>query len=384
MNDQNPRWIVVIIIASLLSALLGGLSGGWLVYSNLKYPGVTSLSSSSEPATAPPSPTPPKIQLSSLDFNTTITEAVKATSPSVVTVLGTIPGQVTFFGRAPDQQVSGSGVIISQDGYVVTNNHVVEDAKEVAVILAGGTHLEAKIIGTDRFADLAVLKVEGDSIPSAAPFGNSENLSPGETVIAIGSPLGKFKNTVTVGVVSATDRRLKVSENYQMEGLIQTDAAINEGNSGGPLINLAGEVIGINTIVVRGGVSTIAEGLGFAIPSNRVRVIAEQIIEKGYFARPYLGISWEWITPGIADAYNLPVEWGAYVSDVGQNSPAAKGGLREGDIIVQFGSRNLDNNNPFINALYDHSPGDEVTLLVKRGEDAVELTITLSEQPGMQ
>lgn len=380
-SGSKTRWIVGLILLALLSSAAGGLSGGWVVYHTLKDRGKPD--PSLPQGLSPGRPTPSQMHVSSLDITTTITEAVERTSPAVVTVLGTIPGQITFFGRAPDQQVTGSGVIISPDGYIVTNNHVVEDAKGVKIILAGGSQLPANIVGTDKFADLAVLKVEGETMAEAASFGNSDSLSPGETVIAIGSPLGKFKNTVTLGVVSATDRSLKVSENYQMEGLIQTDAAINEGNSGGPLINLAGEVIGINTIVVRGGASTIAEGLGFAIPSNRVRAIAGQIIEKGYFARPYLGINWEWITPGIADAYDLPVDWGAYVSEVGENSPAARGGLQAGDIIIQFGDRKLDDNNPFINALYDHSPGDRVTLVVKRHGKTTEITITLSEQPAV-
>jgi 2-alkenal reductase len=169
-----------------------------------------------------------------------------------------------------------------------------------------------------------------------------------------------------------------------MEGLIQTDAAINQGNSGGPLINLAGEVIGINTLIVRGGASAVAEGLGFAIPANRAKVIAEQIIEKGYFSRPYLGINWEWITPGIAAAYNLPAEWGAFISQVAPDTPASQAGLQEGDIIVQFGDRQLNENNPFINALYDHSPGDQVTLTVKRNGETAEVEVTLAEQPSVQ
>jgi 2-alkenal reductase len=167
-----------------------------------------------------------------------------------------------------------------------------------------------------------------------------------------------------------------------MEGLIQTDAAINQGNSGGPLFNLKGEVIGINTLIVRGGVSTAAEGLGFAIPSNKAKVVSEQIIQQGYFARPYLGIRWEWITPGIADAYSLPVEWGAYISGVADNTPAEEAGLQEGDIIVQFGDRELNENNPFINALYDHSPGEKVNLSVIREQETVEIEVTLGEQPG--
>lgn len=384
MNQDNLRWVVLIIIASLLSGIAGGAAGGVLVSRSQKRGQRTQLQENITPTPVPrPTATSRALQLSTLDYSTTITNVVEETSPAVVTILGTIPGELTVFGRAPDQQVSGSGVIFSSDGHVITNNQVVEDAKKVSVILAGGSQLPAEIVGTDKFSDLAVLHVDKNKIARAATFGNSENLSPGETVIAIGSPLGKFKNTVTVGVVSAMDRSIRVSENYQLEGLIQTDAAINQGNSGGPLINLAGEVVGINTLIVRGGTSAGAEGLGFAIPANRAKAIAEQIIKRGYFARPYLGVNWEWITPGIADAYNLPVDWGAYISEVGQDSPAQKAGLRKGDIIIKFGERTLNNNNPFINALYDHSPGEKVTLTVKRKGETLKLEVILAERPSV-
>lgn len=385
MNWKKTTWILLIFLVGLASAGLGGLAGGYYAYTRLDQIGAPeSAPLETQTPTIPPTPTPGPLEISTVDYASRITDVVEKTSPAVVTVLAKIPGQMTFFGQEPDQEVSGSGVIISSEGYIITNNHVIENAKEVEIILPGGSRIPAMIMGTDTFADLAVLKIEGDNVTSPASFGNSEMLSPGETVIAIGSPLGKFQNTVTVGVVSATDRNLRITENYQMEGLIQTDAAINQGNSGGPLINLAGEVIGINTLIVRGGASAVAEGLGFAIPSNRAKVIAEQIIEQGYFSRPYLGINWEWITPGIAAAYNLPSEWGAFIFQVAPDTPASQAGLQEGDIIVQFGDRKLDENNPFINALYDHSPGDRVTLTVKRNGETIEVEVTLAEQPSVQ
>ncbi|MFO8037750.1 MAG: trypsin-like peptidase domain-containing protein [Anaerolineales bacterium] len=385
MNWKKTTWILLILVVGLASTVLGGLAGGYYAYARLDQIGTTeSAPPETQTPTLPATPTPGPAEISSVDYASRITDVVEKTSPAVVTVLAKIPGQMTFFGQEPDQEVSGSGVIISSDGYIITNNHVIENAKEVEIILPGGSRIPAIIMGTDTFADLAVLKIEGDNVTSPASFGNSEMLSPGETVIAIGSPLGKFQNTVTVGVVSATDRSLRITENYQMEGLIQTDAAINQGNSGGPLINLAGEVIGINTLIVRGGASAVAEGLGFAIPSNRAKAIAEQIIEQGYFSRPYLGINWEWITPGIAAAYNLPAEWGAFISQVAPDTPASQAGLQEGDIIVQFGDRKLNENNPFINALYDHSPGDQVTLNVKRDGETIEVEVTLAKQPSVQ
>ncbi len=385
MNGKKTTWIITVLLVGFASAVLGGLAGGYYTYTRLDQVNPTeSAPLETQAPTLSPTSTQRPVQVSTVDYATRITEVVEKTSPAVVTILAKIPGQITFFGQEPDQQVSGSGVIISSDGYIITNNHVVEDAKEVEIILPGGSRIPAEIVGTDQFADLAVLKIEGDKATSPASFGNSEMLSPGETVIAIGSPLGKFQNTVTVGVVSATDRSLRISENYQMEGLIQTDAAINQGNSGGPLIDLDGEVIGINTLIVRGGASAVAEGLGFAIPSNRAKAIAEQIIDKGYFSRPYLGINWEWITPRIATAYNLPVEWGAFISQVAPDSPASQAGLQEEDIIVQFGERKLNENNPFINALYDHSPRDQVMLTVIRDGKTIEIEVTLAEQPSIQ
>jgi 2-alkenal reductase len=316
------------------------------------------------------------------DIETPITEAVEKVGPAVVTVIGKIPGQNTVFGQTDDYPVSGSGVIISEQGYILTNNHVVADTIEVAVIFADGSQLSAEIVGADLFSDIAVLKVDG-RIPALAPLGNSDALKPGETVIAIGSPLGDFKNTVTVGVISATGRSLDIDENYQMEGLIQTDAAINQGNSGGPLVNLAGEVIGINTLIVRGGNfgSAVAEGLGFAIPANTVQAISQQLIEKGYVAYPYLGVRWQWITPNIAYRYGLPVEAGSYVSNVEPNSPAAKSGLEAGDIIIGLDGETLDEDHPFINVLYDFSPGDTIILEIVRGQETLRLPVTLGEHP---
>ncbi len=285
---------------------------------------------------------------------------------------------MTFFGASADQQVSGSGIIVSADGYILTNNHVVESTNQLNVILNDGAELPARLISTDVFADLAVIKVEGQ-MPAVVTLGNSDQLKPGETVIAIGSPLGDFRNSVTVGVISATGRTLDTGNGYQMENLIQTDAAINQGNSGGPLVNLAGEVVGINTLVVRGsGVSsTVAEGLGFAIPSNTAQVIAEQIIQTGHFARPYLGVQAQTINPQIAARYNLPVQWGAYITQVATNSPADAAGLQAGDIITRIGDQQLGENTSYVNALFTYSPNQSVTVEYYRGNQSHQVTVTL-------
>lgn len=319
------------------------------------------------------------VSVSYSDISTTITQVVERVGPAVVTVVGTTSGQMTFFGYSGDQEVSGSGFIITSDGYIITNNHVVEDTQDVRVILSDGSELPASVVSTDSFADLAVLKADG-VMPGVAVLGNSDNLKPGETVIAIGSPLGDFRNSVTVGVVSATGRSLDTGNNYQMENLIQTDTAINSGNSGGPLVNLAGEVIGVNSAVVRGsGNSAIAEGLGFAIPSNTALLISQQIITKGYFSRPYMGVSIQQIDPSIASRYDLPVQWGAYVTRVGAGSPAGNAGIQQGDIIVRIGDKVFSENTKFVNALFAFQPGDVVEVEVMRNNQKMIFQVTLTE-----
>lgn len=365
MSSRISLYLFGLAIIAGISALLGTVAGGVIVYSYLQSretPQVISIQS--------PEPEQVTLNISSAELETAITNAVEEVGPAVVTVVG------VSFG----QPVSGSGVIISPEGYILTNNHVVADTTRVAVILADGTEIPANIVGTEMYADLAVLQAQGE-FPAVANLGNSETLKPGETVIAIGSPLGDFVNTVTVGVISATGRVLDTGNGFLMEDLIQTDAAINQGNSGGPLVNLAGEVVGINTLVVRGSgfSNTIAEGLGFAIPINIARVVAEQILEKGYFARPYLGIRWQPITPRMSSAFGLPVEWGTYVSDVISQSPAQKGGIREGDIITHIGNIALDEDHTFINTLFAHEPGEEIPISLVRGDQLMDVIVTLGE-----
>ncbi len=258
-------------------------------------------------------------------------------------------------------------MIISLDGYILTNNHVIENTDSVSVVFANGDELPAKVVGTDLFSDLAVLKAQGQ-MPAKAVLGNSDTLIPGEMVISIGSPLSDLKNTVTMRVVSATGRSIDAGNGYRLIDLIQTDAAINHGNSGGPLVNLNGKVIGINTLMFRGSGlgSDVAEGLGFAIPSNTVKAVADQIIQKGYFSRPYLGIQGQWIDPSIASIYGLPVQWGVYITQKDANRPAQKAGLLRVDIITRIGETTLDDGHPYINALYQHASGETVKLEVVR------------------
>ena len=308
-------------------------------------------------ASAPP--VPEQSVSVDMDVNTSGTEVVSEVGPAVVTVINHLPSRITIFGGQVESTASGSGVIISSQGYIVTNNHVVDGAESLTVVLADGTKLDADLVGVDTYADLAVLHV-GSTMPAVASWGNSDSLKAGEPVIAIGSPLGNFTNTVTMGVISATDRAIEVDSNYMLEGLIQTDAAINQGNSGGPLLNLGGQVIGINTLIVRGGGSAVAEGLGFAIPSNTAKAIVDQLIQYGKVARPYLGIRWVWITPSIANRYNLPVDHGIYLTEIDPSGPAGKVGLEQGDILLSANGQVFDTDPPFQNVLFRFVPGDRV------------------------
>ncbi|MBN1372904.1 MAG: trypsin-like peptidase domain-containing protein [Anaerolineaceae bacterium] len=377
MSWKRVFYAFVVMVVAGVSALGGALAGGLAVYRvalmNQTVPALA------DQAVSAGTPSPNQLVVDSTNIETSITQAVQKVGPAVVTVVGTVPGQMTFFGQASDSTVSGTGFFISQDGYLLTNNHVVEDATDLSVILSDGTQVPASLIGTDIYADLAVLKTES-SAPAWVTLGNSDEMDPGETVIAIGSPLGEFMNTVTTGVVSATGRTIDTGYGYQIENLIQTDAAINQGNSGGPLLNLAGEVVGINTLVVRNSQSgTVAEGLGFAIPTNTAAVVAEQIIQQGYFSRPYLGAQWQAINPNIAARYDLPAEWGVYLTDVVSGSPAAKAGLQRGDIIVKIGDTTLNEGTSFLNVLYAFQPGDQVNFTVMRGRSEETLTVTLGE-----
>jgi len=378
MNIKRIIYTLFIMFIAGASALAGVAVGGYATYRAVQQ-------RASLPAPIqqiiPANNTNPNqtIVINNTDVETAVTKSVQKVGPAVVTVVGTVPGQQTFFGVTGDQTVSGSGFFINDQGYVLTNNHVIDGTKQVKIVLADGTEQSASIVGTDPYSDIAVLKTDG-KIPAVAALGNSDKLDPGEAVIAIGSPLGNFKNTVTVGVVSATGRSIDTGNGYQIEDLIQTDAAINHGNSGGPLVDLAGEVIGINTLVVRNsGMGDVAEGLGFAIPVNTAQVIAQQIIQQGYFSRPYMGIQFQPINPDIAAQYNLPAKWGVYVTKVVGGSPASDAGLKENDIITKVGDVALDETHSYVNTLFTFKPGNQITLTVLRNGKETQLQITLGE-----
>ena len=311
---------------------------------------------------------------------------VKSVGPAVVTVINNVgASQERSFGMGSPTAL-GTGVIIDNRGYIVTNNHVIENQQSLEVIFSDGKRASATLVGADPFSDLAVVKVDG-TVPAVARFGDSDKLEPGEPVVAIGSALGDFKNTVTVGVVSGLHRDLEESGATALQDLIQTDAAINHGNSGGPLLNLAGAVVGINTAVVRGaGLGDVAEGLGFAIPSNTVERVAEQLIDDGSVSRPFLGVSYMEITPQIKSYYELSQDEGIFVTEVVAGSPAAKAGIVANSIITRFDGVELGGDTSLVELLMQHEIGDSVKVTVVPPDTTQEneVTVVLGERPSDQ
>lgn len=373
--------VMLLIVGLLLGAVGGGVAGGLVATNAIRAELASKPTATTAAAAVPVVP----VAASSADSNAAVA-AVQKVQPAVVTVINTMPPQRTFgfFGQSTTQQPtsSGSGVIISPQGYIVTNNHVVDGYQSLEVIYADGSRAPATLVGTDQYADVAVIKVEG-AVPAVAQLGDSNSLRIGETVIAIGSALGDFKNTVTQGVVSAVGRSLDTGDGFSLENMIQTDAAINHGNSGGPLVNLAGQVIGINTAIVRGSAFSgdVAEGLGFSIPSATVSEIASQLISKGYFDRPFLGIRWQAITPEIAKANGLPMDWGVYVQFVEAGSAADQAGLATGDIITTIGQYDINDTNTFFSVLNRHKVGETVDLKVWRNGQTIDLQATFMSRP---
>jgi 2-alkenal reductase len=317
-----------------------------------------------------------------------VVDVVQRTSPAVVTVVNTLDASdaapqpfLPLQPAQPDQpqRSTGSGVIIDDAGYIVTNHHVIEGQRALAVIFFDGSRRSATLVGSDPLMDLAVLKVEGD-IPGAAPLGDSSTLQPGETVIAIGSPLGDFRNSVTVGVVSALNRSLGGDA---PDGLIQTDAAINRGNSGGPLLNLRGEVVGINTLVVRGsGFSGVqAEGLGFSVPSSVVGRVADALIAEGKVSYPFLGVTFTMIDAQAAFEQDLPVQAGALVREVQADGPAALAGVQPGDVITTLEGQRVGVDGQLRALLLGYAPGDTVVVDVWRNGETRAMRVTLGERP---
>lgn len=301
----------------------------------------------------------------------TIPDIYDRTSPTVVSIISTAKGNTL----QPGASSSGSGVILTKDGYIVTNNHVIDGASIITVKTIAGQSLTAKIVGADEKTDIAVLKVDCDKELPYAEIGNSAALRVGDLAIAIGNPLQEeLVSTLTVGYISAIDRTMVIDQRQMT--MIQTDAAINPGNSGGALINEYGQVIGITTAKQTG---YDVEGLGFAIPSNEAVPIIESIIEHGYVTgRPLVGITGINVTEAIAQANDLPI--GVYVDSVIKGGAAEKGGIQQGDVILKFDGKNVKSVDE-INAIRDeHKVGDKIDVNISRNGKKMKCTIVLQEE----
>lgn len=375
-RNRNSTWLagcLVVAVCLLIGATVGSLAG--YVVAARVMAGTQAAASSGqaqiEPILAGVTLANPSGSAGSVPQEIVINDQ----SSSVGAVAKVLPAVVTVIAQGVQGFGSGTGVFISAEGYVVTNNHVVEGAGELAVIYAQGGRAPAKLVGTAADFDLAVLKVEG-LVPGVAAWGDSSALPLGAHVLAIGSALGEYQNTVTSGVLSGFNRELG-----GLRGLLQTDAAINSGNSGGPLINLAGQIVGINTAVVRGdGFSAAAEGLGFAIPSNVAETVVQRLIKTGDAKPSFLGIQYKELNPQLANEQQLTISQGALLEEVVSGSPAALAGLKAGDVIVGVNGQVLDDRHPLVSLLVEHVAGETITLDILRTGQTFQTQLTLGER----
>jgi S1-C subfamily serine protease len=336
------------------------------------------------------------------DDRLTVSEIYARAAPGVVQITSTaaVSENPTLFPldqQAVPEQALGSGFVIDKTGHIVTNYHVIEGAEEIEVSFSNQDTLSATIVGSDPSTDIAVLRVQSSS-RGLAPlaFGNSDTVRVGDSVVAIGNPFG-LRRTATAGIVSAVQERTITAPNgYPIDHVIQTDAQINSGNSGGPLLNAEGEVIGVNSQIARADGSSGNVGIGFAVPSNTVKEVVAQLVSTGRVDRAYLGISGSTITPELARVFRLPVDEGVLVEGVSPGSAAAKAGLKGGttdvvvageshvlggDVIVAVGGKRVGSTDELRDALASRKPGQTVNVQIHRGTKIVTLAVKLGSQP---
>jgi len=368
---RGPGTGMIVAIALVAGIFSGSLSG--VAVSNLLRPVPTT--------SGQQTPSGSNVSSVHIDESSAVIKAVTDAMPAVVTIRSTTTGGV--FGGSSG---SGSGFIFNSNGWILTNRHVVQGASALQVVFNDTSTAPATIYGIDTVTDLAIVKVDLANLPTI-PIGSSADLQPGQLAIAIGNPLGNFENTVTTGVISGLGRQIRAgdatqSSSEQLSNLIQTDAAINPGNSGGPLLNSAGQVIGVNTAV-----SQDAQGIGFAIPIDIARPLMDLAVAGKPLARPWIGVRYVAITRQLADQQSLPVETGALIStDTNQpavvpGSPAADAGLQAGDIVVAVDGQSVDRDHDLSTRLLPHMPGDAVVLSILRNGKSENVTVTLGTFP---
>ncbi len=308
-----------------------------------------------------------------------ISAVASKVGPSVVSIVTKEQLQTSL--GAQTQEGAGSGIIISSDGYILTNKHVISGGGQLSVIASDGTVYDnARVVGTDPLNDLAFIKLSGVSNLTAATLGDSSSVRIGQKVVAIGNSLGEYQNTVTSGIISGAGRPVSAQDGNSVENLtdlLQTDAAINPGNSGGPLVNLSGQVIGINTAVAQD-----AQSIGFSIPINSAKGIIKNLLKTGQVQRAYVGVNYITITPEVAKQYNLSVKKGAYViadrgSSVVSGSPAAKAGIKDKDIITKVGDIEVGERGSVASLISEYTLGDQVPLTILRDGKQMTVMVTL-------
>lgn len=370
----------------IFTALVAGIIGAFMVIMAVKFTGLGVALVNPPPI----SPAPPQIQVNQLsvgDFEKATIDVVNRVGPSVVMITtNTVVEDFDFFSGPEVKNIQGlgSGVVYRQDGYILTNNHVVNGlpgmANKIMVVLSNGNSYAARVIGVDSQTDLAVLKISDLNLPVPA-WANSDRVQVGQIAIAIGNPLAEnLKNTVTSGVVSAKGRNVVVSGENQLRNMLQTDASINPGNSGGPLLDSKGDIIGINTAIAEN-----SQGIGFAIPSNTVKSVADQLISKGYVSRPGLGIAYvQFNQNNVVILENmirrrLPVKKGIFIAKVIKGSSAEKAGLEPGDIIVKLNGQPVEEADLIREAIAKYPIGTKLGLEYYRGDNLKQTTARIGE-----
>lgn len=360
-DTGGGRGFVKFLAGAAVGALVGALVAGGLVYLNDDDSTTTTPAASSTPA-----------QNTSLDEDgpLDVSGILTKVQPAVVTVRSTLGGEI----GGPTGEGEGSGFIVSDDGIIVTNAHVVAGADEVEIDFDDGETREATVVGTDTDNDLAVLDVEATGLP-VVELGDSDALVVGDSVVAIGNALGlEGEPTVTTGIVSAVGRAIDTGDGAALESTIQTDAAINRGNSGGPLLNAQGQVVGINTAIAD---PSFAQGVGFAIAIEQAKPVIETL-RKGTF----LGVNTLSVDETVAEAEGLSVDAGALVASVEEGSPADQAGVREGDVIVEVDGMTIERNVDVATAVRAREPGDEIGIVIDRGGDTIDLSAVLGTRAG--
>lgn len=372
--------VVLVIILSLFFGIIGG-GGGVILLLTKGGSFLRSYLGGDGTDVSIPTTVNEKLKL---EESSKITDTVDKVRPSVVSIVA-VSKRAGIFNIISTERSAGSGFIVTSDGLIMTNKHVVLDSgADYTVFTNDGKSYSAEVKSLDPMNDLALIKIEAKNL-TVAEFGSSDDLKIGQFVIAIGNALGEFQNTVTLGVLSAKERMVEASSSdgtstETFEGLLQTDAAINQGNSGGPLVNLEGQVVGINVVV-----AAEAENIGFAIPVELARTAVESYKRNSKIVRPLIGVRYVSLTPEIAGANNISVDYGAYVYSnsittpaVIPGSPADNAGMKEGDIITAIGSDKIDASHSLSRLIQKYQPGDEVEITYLRGDDEDKITLKLT------